>query len=196
MVARLATEEFSRFTIARVDDINALRPDFDVREAYNAKRALAAFAHITAPVRSSYLAEGADYAAMVRNFERDAVGLIARNPDVKFDVYFPPYSILQFVAMRDASPATLKVVYDFSAYAFPRLMQFPNVSLHDFRAVKEVTHDLNNYGDVIHHSPAVDLQVLSWLAAGTDAVDRAAPEASLDRLKAQVEAYRVEGVER
>jgi hypothetical protein len=25
---------------------------------------------------------------------------------VKFDIYFAPYSILQFVAMRDASPAT------------------------------------------------------------------------------------------
>ena len=196
MVARLATEELSRFTIARVDDINALRPDFDVREAYNAKRALAAFAHITAPVRSSYLAEGADYAAMVRNFERDAVGLIARNPDVKFDVYFPPYSILQFVAMRDASPATLKIVYDFSAYAFPRLLKFPNVKLHDFRAAKEITHDLNNYADVIHHSPAIDLKVLSWLAEGKYLVDRAAPTASLERLKAQVGAYRIDNIER
>ena len=54
-------------------------------------------------------------------FERDAIGLIAANPDVTFDIYFPPYSILQFVAMRDASPATLKIVYDFSAYALPRL---------------------------------------------------------------------------
>ena len=52
----------------------------------------------------------------VRNFERDAVGLIARHPDVQFDIYFPPYSILQCVAMRDASPATLKIVYDLSEH--------------------------------------------------------------------------------
>ena len=62
----------------------------------------------------------------------------------------------------------------------------------DFRAVRDVTHDLGNYADVIHHSPAVDLKVLSWLAAGKYVVDRAAPTASLDRLKAQVEAYRVD----
>ena len=73
--------------------------------------------HITDPARSKFLAEGYDYDAMVRNFERDAIGLIASNPDVTFDIYFPPYSILHFVAMRDASPATLKIVYDFSAYA-------------------------------------------------------------------------------
>ena len=124
--------------------------------------------------------------------ERDAVTLIERNPGVTFDVYLAPYSILHFVAMRDTSPATLKIANDIAAYAFQRLLQFPNVRLHDFRDVKEVTHDLGNYGDVIHHSPAVDLNVLSWLAEGKYVVDRAKPLVSLERLKAQVEAYRVE----
>ena len=128
LVARLTSGVLFKFPISRVDDINALRPDFDVAGFYNAKKAIAAFTRITDPVRSAYLAEGYDYDAMVRRFERDAVGLIEKNPDVKFDIYFPPYSILQFVAMRDASPATLKIVYDFTAYAFPRLTQFPNVT--------------------------------------------------------------------
>jgi hypothetical protein len=191
-VARLTSGIIVKFPIAEVDDINVLTPTFDVAGFYNSKNALAAFRRITDPVRSSYLAEGYDYDAMVKTFERDAIGLIEKNPDVKFDIYFAPYSILQFVAMRDASPATLKIVYDFTAYAFPRLTQFPNVTLHDFRVVKEVTHDLGNYGDVIHHSPAVDLKLLAWLANGQYAVDRAAPLASLQQLKAQVEAYKVE----
>ena len=185
-----------KFPIANVDDINVLRPDFDVAGFYNAKKAIAAFRRITDPVRSSYLAEGYDYDAMVRHFERDAVALIEKNPDVKFDIYFTPYSILQFVAMRDASPATLKIVTDFSVYASKRLAQFPNVRLFDFRVAKEVTHDLNNYGDVIHHSPAIDLKVLSWLAAGDYLVSRDAPTAPTELLKAQVEAYRTEGLER
>jgi hypothetical protein len=192
LVARLTTGVVFRFPIANVDDISALHPRFDLAANYNAKNALAAFRRITNPVRSRYLAEGYDYEAMVRNFERNAIGLIAANPDVRFDIYFPPYSILQFVAMRDASPPSLKIVYDFSAYAAQRLLQFPNVRLYDFREAREITHDLDNYGDVIHHSPAVDLKVLSYLAAGQYAVDRAAPTASLDRLKAQVDAYRIE----
>jgi len=98
--------------------------------------------------------------------------------------------------MRDASPGTLQRVYDFSGYFCRRLAAFPNVRLHDFREVSEVTHDLNNYADVIHHSPDVDLKVLSWLAEGSYLVDRAAPSASLDRLKAQVEAYRIDRIER
>jgi hypothetical protein len=195
-VARLTTDVVFKFQISDVDDINALAPDFDVSKAYNASKALAAFTRITDPVRSRFLAEGYVYGAMVRAFERDAIDLIAQNPDVTFDIYFPPYSILQFVAMRDASPATLKTVYEFAAYAGPRLAQFPNVRLHDFRGVKEITHDLNNYGDVIHHSPDIDLKVLSWLAAGRYVVSPASPTASLERLKAQVEAYRVSDVER
>jgi hypothetical protein len=192
LVAKLTTGVLFKFPIANVDDINALHHRFDLAGFYNQKNALANFRRITDPVRSQYLAKGYHYDATVRAFERDAVDLIVKNPDMKFDIYFPPYSILQFVAMRDASPATLKIVYDFSTYAARRLMEFPNVRLYDFRSAKEITHDLNNYGDVIHHSPAVDLKVLAMLAEGKYLVDRAAPTAWLDRLKAQVEAYKVE----
>jgi hypothetical protein len=192
MVARLTTGLVFSFPLPRVDDINTLRPDVDVAEAYNAAKARAAFTSITDPGGRRYLAEGYDYDAMVRNFERDAIGLIAGHPGVQFDIYLPPYSILQWVAMRDASPATLKVVYDFTTYVAQRLTRLPNVRLHDFRAVSDITHDLNHYADVIHHSPDVDLKVLSWLAEGKYLVDRSTPTASLDRLKAQVEAYRVE----
>lgn len=181
-----------KFALSDVDDIYALPRDFDVAHGYNAEKTLASFAYITDPVRSRFLGEGYGYDAMVRHFERDAVGLIARHPDVTFDIYFPPYSILQFVAMRDASPGTLKIVTDLTAVVATRLTQLPNVRLYDFRAIKEVTHDLGNYSDVIHHSPVVDAKVLNWLASGEYVVDPKTPTASLDELKAQVEAYRVE----
>jgi hypothetical protein len=81
--------------------------------------------------------------------------------------------------MRDASPATLKIVYDLTAYISERLTRFPNVRLHDFCAQKRVTHNLDNYGEMIHHSPAVDLEVLSWLADRSHVLDPPAPTASL-----------------
>jgi len=192
LAARLTTDAVFSFTVPNVDDIFALSPDIDVGKAYNATKATVAFTNITDPARSAGLAEGYDYDAMVRNFERDAVGLIASHPGVDFDIYFPPYSILQWVAMRDASPATLKIVYDLTTHISRRLAEFPNVRLHDFRGVRDVTHDLDNYSDVIHHSPAVDLKVLSWLASGTYLVDRSALAASQERLKVQVEAYQID----
>lgn len=191
VVARLTNGVMFKFSLAQPEDINVLRPSDDVAELYNAQRAMAAFKSITDPVRSNYLAEGYDLEAMMRNFERDAIALIAGHPEVVFDIYFPPYSILQFVAMRDASPATLRIVMEFTGHIARRLAQLPNVRLHDFRRVKEVTHDLGNYSDVIHHSPAVDAMVLRWLRSGDYRVDPKAPTASLEQLKAQVAAYRV-----
>jgi hypothetical protein len=190
-VLALTNEALFKFPLSNVDDINTLQPTDDVGAIYNAKRAMAAFRYITDPVRSKYLLDDTDYDMKVRVFERDAIGLIRANPDVTFDIYLPPYSILQWVALRETSPETLQSVYAFSALFCRRLMDFPNVRLFDFRSLSEVTHDLNNYSDVIHHSPAIDLKVLDWLARGQYRVDASAPTAALDQLKAQVGAYRV-----
>ena len=192
VAATLTNEALFKFWLRNVDDINTLQPSEDVGALYNARRAMAAYRYITDPVRSKYLLDDTDYDMKVRVFERDAIGLIRAHPDVTFDIYLPPYSILQWVALRETSPETLKSVDAFSAYFCRRLMDFPNVRLFDFRAIRDVTHDLNNYSDVIHHSPAIDLKLLGWLAQGKYRVDAAAPTATLDQLKAQVEAYRLE----
>ena len=191
LLSPLTNEALFKFPLSNVDDINTLQPADDVGAIYNAKRAMAAFRYITDPVRSKYLLDDTDYDIKVRVFERDAIGLIRANPDVTFDVYLPPYSILQWVALRETSPETLKSVSAFSAYFCQRLMDFPNVRLFDFRSVSDITHDLNNYSDVIHHSPDIDLKVLDWLAQGKHRVDGSAPAASLDELKAQVEDYQL-----
>jgi hypothetical protein len=187
-----AADRLAKFTIRDVDDINTLARGTDVASRYNAKAAKAAFVRISDPSRARWLGEGYGTASEVRNFERDAIALIERHPEVQFDIYFPPYSILQFVAMRDAAPEALKIVYEVSAHIAKRLTQYPNVRLFDFRGIKAITHDLNNYSDVIHHSPDIDRKVLVMLANGERRVERAAPTASLEELKAQVEAYKVE----
>jgi hypothetical protein len=186
----LSAAQYLKFQEDNLNELNAFPAYIELSTAYNSAKARASFAHfLKAP---GEIAAGYDNAAMVRNFERDAVGLIAGHPDVTFDIYFPPYSILQFVSMRDASPATLKIVYDFSAYANRRLTSLPNVRLFDFRDAEEITHDVNNYADVIHHSHTIDLKLLSYLAAGDHLVSREAPTASIERLRAQVEAYRLD----
>ena len=194
MVAHgLSAAQYLKFQEDNLNELNAFPAYIELSTAYNSAKARASFAHyLKAP---GEIEAGYDYAAMVSNFERDAVGVIAAHPDVTFDIYFPPYSILQFVSMREASPATLKIFYDFSVYANRRLTSLPNVRLFDFRDAKEITHDLNNYADVIHHSHTIDLKLLSYLASGDHLVSREAPTASIERLKAQVEAYRIDNEE-
>lgn len=191
LIAALTRGMLFEFRIANVDDLNVLRPDSDIGALYNTEKAMASFKRITSASAAIYLSDGYSYESQVKNFERDEISLIERNPDVQFDIYFAPYSILQWVAMRDVSPGTLKIVYDVTDHIARRLVQFPNVRLFDFRAIKDITHDLSQYADVIHHSPNVDLKVLSMMAKGEYVVDREVPTASLEKLKAQVEAYRM-----
>ena len=185
------TNRLAKFSVEDADDINTLPRNASVPALYNAQAALAGFARITSKSRAKYLAEGYGYESEVRNFERDTVELIARHPDVTFDIYLPPYSILQWVAMRDAAPEALKIVYALTARIAQRLVRFHNVRLFDFRAVAAITHNLGNYSDVIHHSPEIDLQILAMLSRGEHVIDPAAPLASLQELKAQVGSYRV-----
>ena len=104
-------------------------------------------------------------------------------------MFVPPYSILQFVTIRDVSPEALQTIYDFSAYAFPRLLSLPNVTLFDFRVAQDITHDLDNYMDLLHYRPMVDQRVLSLLAGGKYRVTRAAPSDFIQRLARQVATF-------
>ena len=119
------------------------------------------------------------------------MALIARHPDVQFVIYSPPYSILHFAAMRDFAPETMEPFFRFSSYATRRLLKFPNVRLHDFRAIAEVTHDLTNYLDRIHHSPVIDVKILHWLSRNEYCVEASDPDAALRQLRNQVEEYSV-----
>src|SRR3954447_24009499 len=75
LTSRLTNGVVFKFPLSNVDDINVLRPDFDVAGTYNATQAVAAFRRITNPVHSAYLAQDYDYDAMVSHFERDAIAL-------------------------------------------------------------------------------------------------------------------------
>jgi hypothetical protein len=179
-----------KFPVSEADDINTLSAP-DLGAIYNARRAMTDYIGAIDPSRRGELG-GYDYQVMVRNFDQDALALIKKYPGVEFDIYSTPYSVLHWAVMRDIAPEALKVVYDFCAYVNEELATLPNVRLHDFRAMKDITHDLNNYADVVHHSPAIDLKVLGMLASGQNLVDRSAPTASLEQLKAQVSDYRIE----
>src|SRR5581483_2672819 len=95
IIARLTSDALFKFSIPRADDIND-----DAGAIYNASHAIAAYRYITDPLRRGFLLDDTDYDMKVRVFERDAIALIKAHPDVGFDIYLPPYSILQWVALR------------------------------------------------------------------------------------------------
>jgi hypothetical protein len=174
------------------DDPNELNT-FDpalVASSYNAKRSLAAYKYYSVPGNGQRFSVGYSYDALVRNFERDAFQFIQGHPDTNFTIYFPPFSMVQYAAMRDfGAPDMLSTFYRFSAYALQRLAQLQNVSVFDFRDDSDISHNLDNFADAIHHSPAIGVLLLSRIAKGENRVEKADPARSIERLKRQIDAY-------
>jgi hypothetical protein len=183
----LAAARYLEFYGDDVDEIGTLPLNTDLSTIYNAAGIRSAFAAAEKYPKNIYVRY--DYRTLVRNFERDFIGVIQNHPDTRFCVFVPPHSILQYVTIRDVSPETLRTIYDFSAYALPRLLALPNVSVFDFRIAQDITHDLDNYMDLLHYRPTVDQRVLSFLASGEYQVDPTAPSASIERLSQQVAAF-------
>jgi hypothetical protein len=116
--------------------------------------------------------------------------LIEFNPDIEFIIFEPPYPIMHYVAMRDLTPKVLDIAFKISTTILTKLASLPNVRLYDFRAVSEITHNLDNYLDIDQPSPLIDEQVLTFLRPGEHWVRATSdPMASLKALRQQVLAY-------
>lgn len=84
-------------------------------------------------------------------------GWIKQHPDVRFELWFPPYSILYWD--KTTREGTADAVITAVEYAARRLMDYENVTLHSF-LYTDVMVDLNNYTDHIHCSGSVT----AWMA--------------------------------
>jgi hypothetical protein len=127
---------------------------------------------------------------MQASFERNLLPLIASHPGTRFELVWPPYSILVWLdfAQRDQ----LEVTLAFKRYVREATARYPNVRIHDLQAERAITHDLDRYTDLYHFDPGVnDLIVTDACAAEADT------DASLARkeaaLRDQVRALREPG---
>ena len=114
----------------------AARPATMSPQPTTPKKAMAAFRRIDDPVRSDAISptglrlrrHGAQFRARYDRPDRTKSRMCSSTST------FRPIQSCNSWRCADASPATLKIVYDFTAYASQRLAQFANVRLHDFRA--------------------------------------------------------------
>ena len=91
-------------------------------------------------------------------------GWIEQHPDVRFSIWFPPYSMLYWdkVTREGTRDAILTAV----EYAAGRLLEYDNVALYSFLYSRAVSN-LDNYTDTIHCSGAATAHVARCLLAGT-----------------------------
>lgn len=95
------------------------------------------------------------------NFDVNLKPLIDQNLDVKFTLFFPPYSILAYKTYEERGQ--LKSFIEFKKYIVQSLSRYKNATIYDFQLADDVTYDLNNYYDLYHYNKHISKWILQQI---------------------------------
>lgn len=128
-------------------------------------------------------------AAMKASFDANVLPPVKNNPDVKFVIYYPPYSILRYRALYMEDPQLFYDELAIKSYIFQQLKAFPNAVLYDFQNDAGLTHNMNEYKDFTHHSLRYNELIIQAIADRDERyiVTEANLEPGIASLKEQVE---------
>ncbi|MBU1882833.1 hypothetical protein KKB80_01135 [bacterium] len=104
------------------------------------------------------------------NFDANLKPLIDKNPDIKFTLFFPPYSILAYKTYEERGQ--LEGFIEFKKYIVQSLSNYKNVSIYDFQLADDVTYNLNNYYDLYHYNKHISRWILEQIRDDKYRVDQ------------------------
>jgi len=173
-----------------LDSLNAWHADHDFGPA----RVLADWRRRLAIFEALRARPGPDWhdptATLRRSVAVNLVRPVRAHPDVRFDLVFPPYSVLSYVADLARHPDAFAARQRYKAAVVRAAAGLPNVRVFDFQAVEAISHDLGRFKDLEHFDLGVNVYVLESIAAGRHRVEPERYGDLLARQRAQVERYR------
>jgi hypothetical protein len=95
------------------------------------------------------------------SFRYNLVSIIEDNPNIDFILFFPPISIIQWIIY--AEEGALADQLQFKKNVTQALRGLKNVKLYDLQDVESITHNLDNYKDMSHYSPAINNKTLELI---------------------------------
>lgn len=119
-----------------------------------------------------------------KSFNDNILSLVKAYPDVEFDFYYPPYSVLRQVVWYNTNPGRFDNQLQMRKWMYEQFAKLPNVKLYDFQAEDDWTYDLDLYKDLSHHKQDVN----SWIAEaiGRDDPQYRVTDANVDELNAEL----------
>lgn len=122
---------------------------------------------------------------MMRRFDESVLCTIANNGDnIRWYVYFPPYSIGEFIIydIHDDLDSILK----FKQYIITKLLNLNNVMLFDFQQSPWIDN-LNEYMDLRHHSHEYNKEILRKIYDGKFQSEK---DGNVSNIRSLVKQYR------
>jgi len=98
--------------------------------------------------------------AVQASFRKNVLSLVEAYPDVKFLIYYPPYSILRHVVWRETNPERYENQLLMKEWMYEQLSGYPNVEVYDFQTEADWTFHLDYYKDMSHHHQNIN----TWIA--------------------------------
>lgn len=108
---------------------------------------------------SKILLKKINYDLMIENYNENLKKIITKNSKIKFYIFFPPYSILNFKLWEEEG--ILDDILKFKSFVSKDLTNYKNVYLFDFQIEMNIIDNLNNYMDLIHYSPEINKWMIS-----------------------------------
>lgn len=109
---------------------------------------------------------------------------IREHPHVRFDLVFPPYSMLSYLADYADDPRAPAARRRYKADVVAATARWPNVRVFDFQGIESIALDFRHFKDLEHFDLALNELVLDAIASGRHVVD---PERYADALHGQAE---------
>ncbi|WP_026506455.1 hypothetical protein [Butyrivibrio sp. MC2013] len=121
------------------------------------------------------------------NMETNILPFIRDNPDTRFYIFLPAYSVLHWydVSKERHLDATLAQV----AYIGEMLMEYDNVELYDFMTDEETVTNINNYADIIHFRPEYNSYMVSCFASGERRLEKGDMERVCNDMRQIISGY-------
>lgn len=84
--------------------------------------------------------------------EENLIPLIQQNPEVRFILFFPPYSLLNYAMEQQTNNYQFENYKSFVKKAALEMEKYPNVQLHWFND-QDFILNIENYKDLLHYHP-------------------------------------------
>lgn len=103
-----------------------------------------------------------EFENLKKSFDENLLTYIKENSHVRFDLFFPPYSILVWIDSHEKG--ILEDLLKFKQYVVDVSSHEENVRVFDFQSEGSIVLDLNKYKDVSHYSPEINNYIVDSIA--------------------------------
>lgn len=95
------------------------------------------------------------------NIQRNVIELAAKNPQITFYCFFPPYSAVWWNA--SLANGTLKKRVDAERVVIEEMLKCKNIRLYSFNCLFDITTNLNHYKDMNHYGEWINSLLLQYM---------------------------------